>query len=220
MKYSMAFRFCVVSVSLGTILLAGCVSPAPTPTPTPSPTTSPAEAQLRAEIQALQARYDALSANLTALKRDMDSAQAQFRDLTARYDDVNSKYRAIIDAAATLNEADIEKAIFARINQVRQSSGLPALTWTDSLYNMAREYSLRMATSKSFTYSTFPNWQEIFRAAGYASAAKVAEGALLVWKDNPQYQNVFLNPGAMTGGVGASKSGEVFYITYFADIKR
>ncbi|MFC2005049.1 hypothetical protein ACFLUY_02370, partial [Chloroflexota bacterium] len=59
-------------------------------------------------------------------------------------------------------------------------------------------------------------WQGVFQAPGYSSLDRITNAAWMVWKENTAFENNFLNQHAKFGTVAVSKSGDIFYITYFA----
>ena len=76
-----------------------------------------------------------------------------------------------------------------------------------------------MIANARMEYPEYVSWQEVFWASGYANADAVARGALANWKVNDYlYEKNILHPNAIYGAVSAVKSGDVFFITYMADI--
>ena len=81
---------------------------------------------------------------------------------------------------------------------------------------MAKENSESWAPRGRIEYSEFSFLQDIFRAVGYATGDRIANAALATWKLSLQYEKKFLDIAARYGAVGVGKSGDVYYITYFA----
>ncbi len=180
-----------------------------------------------AEAKKLQATYNELSTNYEAVKSKLEIMQAKhdelsvkYDELSAEYDELSAKYDAVLEGTAGISEEDVEQAIFELINQERQNNGLNELEWSEGLYWWAMEHSQHMATTKRLEYSEHPYWQDIFRAAGYSTLDRIANAALIIWKESLQYERNFLNNNAKYGAVAASKSGEIFYIACFADVYR
>jgi uncharacterized protein YkwD len=228
----------ILVLCLSLFLLAGCAPAAEDEMLTEEAMLAQEIRQLREDLQTLQGTYDTLSANYSTARNEIEVIQAKYEELTTEYTELNTtydeldtmhddlttqynelsvQYNIVMQGGITINEEDVEQAILDLINQERQNNGLDSLEWTKSLYSWAEEHSEYMAVEKSLEYSTYPSWQEIFRAAGYPTAERIANAALIIWKENSlQYESNFLNVGARYGVVAASKSGDVFYIIYMA----
>jgi len=250
MRYANRLRSGLLILYLAIFLLVGCVPEQEgEPSNANDATPAEQDSQAKIELQALQAKYDELSANYDAVKSELEITQGKYDELSikneglsaqynelsvkydelstryeqlsAKYDELGTEYDTLIKGTANVTEEDVEQAIFEMINQERKDNGLNKLEWSNSLYWWARDHSTRMATIKSLEYSENLYLQEIFRAAGYSTLDQIAKAAFIIWKENlTQYERNFLHTYAEIGAVGVSKSGEIFYITYFADIQR
>jgi uncharacterized protein YkwD len=178
-----------------------------------------------AEAEILQAKYDELSNNYDAVRSELAEAeilQAEYDELDDKYDELDAKYGElnkqynILIEGTIITEEDIEQAVFELINEERQDNGLNELAWNRTLHSWAKSHSRDMATRKRLEYSEDSAWQDIWKAAGYSTVDRLASAALMIWKDSKRYEGQFLAKGAKLGAVAAYKSGEVFYITYFA----
>ena len=250
MRYANRLRSGLLILYLAIFLLVGCIpEPGGEPSSANGTTPAESDSQVKIELQALQAKYDELSASCDAVKSELETTQdkydelsikneglsAQYNELSVKYDELSTRYEqlstkydelgteydTLIKGTANVTEEEVEQAIFEMINQVRKDNGLDKLEWNNSLYWWARDHSDYMATIKSLEYSENLYLQEIFLAAGYSTLDRLVKAAFITWKENQtQYERSFLNPYALIGAVGVSKSGEIFYITYFADIRR
>ena len=180
-----------------------------------------------AEAEVLQAEYDELSNNYDAVRSELaeaeilqakyDELDAKHLELGAKYDELSEQYHVLVEEE-TITEEDIEQAIFELINQERQNNGIDELEWNRTLHRWAKSHSRDMATRKRLEYSEASAWQEVWKAAGYSTVDRLANATLMIWKDSIRYESQFLAKGAKLGAVAAYKSGEVFYITYFAHL--
>ncbi|MFC1918607.1 CAP domain-containing protein [Chloroflexota bacterium] len=227
---------------LGISLLAGCTPKQEDELTLPKKET-PAleESQTVEELQTLQSKYDQLNTDYETVKNELKTEQAQYdelnkqhSELTTKYNELNtkynelntnynelsSKYDTLMQGTAGISEADVEQEIFELINQNRQSSGLNELEWTDSIYKYAIRHSGDMAAAKKLEYADLNYSQDVFRAAGYSTVDRIAHAALTIWKESQQYEDNFLNVSSNYGVVATTKSGEIFYITYFASSQK
>jgi uncharacterized protein YkwD len=156
---------------------------------------------MRNELETMQAKYDELD--------------AKHLELGAKYDELSEQYHVLVEEE-TITEEDVEQEIFELINEERRDNGLDELKWDHTLYRWAKSHSRDMAIEKRLEYSGDSAWQEVWKAAGYSTVDRLARAALMVWKDSIRYEGQFFTTGAKLGAVAAYKSGEVFYITYFA----
>lgn len=177
-----------------------------------------------AEAEKLRADYDRLSNDYSAMRNELETLQAKYDELDAKhleldakYDELSEQYNVLVEEE-TITEEDIEQAIFELINQERQDNGIDELEWNRTLHRWAKSHSRDMATRKRLEYSEDSAWQEVWKAAGYSTVDRLASATLMIWKDSIRYESQFLAKGAKLGAVAAYKSGEVFYITYFAHL--
>jgi len=234
MKYSNKLLLGFLSLGMTIFLLVGCTAESEEEQSQPEQ-----ESQAEIELQILQEKYDELSSDYNDIKSELEIIQAAYdnlstknNELNTKYDDLNAKYNelstkydnlkasydALTQEPEVIKEEDLEQAIFALINLERQELGLPLIEWSDGLYWYATKHSDDMAEKKRLEYSGYSYWQDIFRAAGYKTVDEIADAAMIVWKDSLQYAVNFLSKGAQFGAVGVTKSGEIFYITFFAHI--
>lgn len=192
-----------------------------------------------AEAEKIQAKYDELNQNYEGLRKKYDALsgletikpkfdeltlkydnmEKQFNDLTVKYEDMKKQYDVMKAGTAGVSNEDVEQAIFELINQERTDNGLSELMWSEGPYIWARKNSQTMATKGSLQYSEYPRWQEIFIAAGYSTTDRIANGALLTWKANSyRFTQNILPIVPVYGAVSAHKLGDVFFITYIADV--
>lgn len=175
-----------------------------------------------AESEKLRADYDRLSNDYSAMRNELETLQAKYDELDAKhlelgakYDELSRQYNVLVEKE-TITEEAIGQAIFELINEERQENGLNRLEWNRTLHRWALSHSRDMATRKRLEYAEDAAWQEVWKAAGYSTVDTLASAALMIWKDSKRYEGQFLVGAAKLGAVAAYKSGEVFYITYFA----
>jgi len=247
MRYSKGLLSGMLILCLAVFLLAGCL-PKLEDEPSQRNDATPAQqvSQAKSKLQMLQAEYDKLSANYEDVKSELETTQAKYdelgtnyedvkselettqakydelnakyEDLRAKHDELSAKYDILIQGTAGISEEDVEQAIFELINQERQNNGLNELEWYYGLHIIAKEHSQYMATIGRLENSEYSIWQGVFRATGYSTLDRMTNATLIIWKESIHYERNFLHEKAKYGAVGVAKSGEVFYITYFADI--
>ena len=185
-----------------------------------------------AEAEILQAKYDKLSNNYGAVRSELEILQAEYDelgvkydelgakydDLGAKYDELSRQYNVLMEGTADINEEDVEQAVFELINQERRDNGLNELEWNHSLYLWAKSHSRDMAARKRVELSDYDVWQDVWRATGYSTVDRLTSATLAIWKDSVNYERTLLVKGATVGAVAVYKSGDIFYITYFAHI--
>ena len=186
---------------------------------------------LQGEYEVLQTKYeelitehDELSGDYDNVQSEYEAMQAKYEDLTAEYEELSKQSEAVVEeeeeVVVEITEEDVEHAVFELVNQDRRNNGLDELIWSDLLHKWAIRNSRDMATKASYEYSTYAGWQEIFWAAGYSTADEIANAALIIWKNSPQYELNILNKHADYTTVAVYKSEEVYYITYIASTMR
>ena len=179
-----------------------------------------------AEAEALQAKHDDLSSKYDSVMSEVETMQTKYDELEekyselgAQYDELSEQYNVLAEGMP-ITEEDVEQALFEAINSERRDNGLNELEWNHSLDLWAQSHSRDMAEDQQLEYSEkYDVWQGIWQAAGYSTLDRLTSAALTIWKDSTRYERHFLNEGATVGAIAAVKSGDVFYITYFAHIK-
>ena len=180
------------------------------------------------EPTALEFQYQALSKNFAYLKTQYDAGNAEiqkvnraYEELTIQYDDLTKKLDALrtqldtFNTSNTISVAGIEKAVFVQINEARTQNGLGTLLWKDSDYSWARNNCIQMAELNKEIYQAGVLWRLNFRADGYENIGTLANGALLLWKnDDYSFNQRVLNGQIKYGVVATYKSGNIYYITY------
>ncbi|MFC2020437.1 CAP domain-containing protein [Chloroflexota bacterium] len=185
---------------------------------------------IRSELETVQAKYEALQSENSELNNENSKLSdennelndknselnAQLTTLSADYDELTSIYNNILEGTPDITESDVEQAVFKIINKGRQDSGLDEVEWANSYQVWAKQHSDYLASKNLVVISDGPYWQGVFRAAGYSSLDRMANAAWIVWKENITFESNFLNQHAKYGAVGVTKSGDIFYITYFS----
>jgi len=170
------------------------------------------------ELKLMQANYDELSAEHKDLNTKYDELSAKHEVLNTKYDELSVEYDTVMQEMSGINEEDVEQVIFEIVNQDRQNNGLNELEWSDGLYGYAKRHSDHMVTFKRLEYYEANYCQDIFRSTGYSTLDRMANATLIIWKESSNYKSNFLNEHVKYGAVAVSKSGDIFYITYFAHI--
>ena len=240
MRYFNRLLSGLLILCLAMFLLVGCVPKSEDEPSPPIDATQPQPgSQEKIELQILQAEYDKLSGKYDYVKSELEKAEAKYGEISAKhdelsakyyqlsakhdelsaeYEELSAKYDAVMQGTRGINEEDVEQAIFELINQERRNNELDELEWSNGLHWWAKDHSEYMATIKRLEYSDRDYWQDNFRAVGYSTVDRIANAAFLLWEESLRYESNFLDKAAKYCAVGVSKSGEIFYITYFAHI--
>ena len=165
---------------------------------------------LRSELESLKAKYDALQTENSGL-------QTKYNKLSRDYDELTVTYNRLLTGAPDITEDDVEQSIFEMINAKREDNGLNKLWWTDTFYQAAKEHSDYMAAKNVVEPSELSYMKGVFRAPGYSTLDRITNAALMVWEREQSFALNFLNIHAEFGTVAATKSGDIYYITFFAD---
>lgn len=177
--------------------------------------------QVTGELSETQGKLASLRSELAEaeiLQAEYDELGAKYDDLDAKYDELSSQYNVLVEGTANTSEEDVEQAVFELINQERRDNGLDELEWNHSLYLWAKSHSRDMAARKRVELSDYDVWQDVWRATGYSTVDRLTSATLAIWKDSVNYERTLLVKGATVGAVAVYKSGDIFYITYFAHI--
>ena len=182
-------------------------------------------AALESEFDAMQTRheelgaeYDELNIKYDTLQSEYEALQSNYEDLITEYEELSKRYEAAVEEVVEIAEEDVEQALFELINADRVEKGLDILPWREALRKVARENSLYLAMNKGLIYPEYDReWREVYWAAGYNSAAEIAEATYLEWKSRDKYEKYFLETYLDYGAVGVYKSEDIFYITYLGD---
>ena len=186
-----------------------------TVTVTTPPGTQPAD--LSKTIEDLKKQIESYAGQIKTLEAQKKTAEDSLKDLNLKYAELQKQYAALTRPPDVITEESVEQAIFALINQERTKNNVPALEWGKNLYNITKQHGKYMYENSRYEPSSWPFFQEIYWGAGYTSADNLANGALLVWQNfQYRYEHGILSKAFKYGGVGAYKSGEVFYITFMA----
>ena len=171
---------------------------------------------LKAKYEELQAENSELTAKYNKLLSDYDELTVNYSNLSSDYDELTVLYNKLLTEAPDITEDDVEQGIFERINAERKAGGLNELEWTDTFHQAAKEHSSYMADENVVEPSDQSYMQGVFRAAGYSTLDRIINAAIMVWEREVTYSLNFLNIHAEYGTVAAKKSGDIYYITYFA----
>jgi len=235
MKYPHAILLVLLGFFLGIFLVVGCAAKLESETLPPEDVAPTQEgAQVESELEVTQDQNGELDGNCDDVKSELEATRAKHEELQSEYSELNTKYtklkadcdelsvkyNTVIEGTAGISGEDVEQAIFEAINQDRKDNGLNELEWTDGFYEWAKEHSDYMAKRKRLELTEESYWQDVFRAAGYSTLDRIANATLMVWKESTTYKTNFLNEQAIYGTVAVSKSGEIFYITYFAHTQK
>lgn len=177
--------------------------------------------QVTGELSETQGKLASLRSELAEaeiLQAEYDELGAKYDDLDTKYDELSSQYNVLVEGTANTSEEDVEQAVFELINQARRDNGLDELEWNHSLYLWAKSHSRDMAARKRVELSDYDVWQDVWRATGYSTVDRLTSATLAIWKDSVNYERTLLVKGATVGAVAVYKSGDIFYITYFAHI--
>lgn len=104
-----------------------------------------------------------------------------------------------------------EQALLDSINQARQEHGLPALATDGGLMNVAREWALHLAPTRSIFHRTSADLgaqrahcrlglisENLFASTGPFEAGEIVEG----WLNSPPHRKALLDASTTLQGVG------------------
>ena len=179
-----------------------------------------------AELRSAEAEYDTLNIEHESLKTQHQTLQSQnesnLNQITLLQTE-NTQLKAQVDELTPpfpeISTAEIEQALFNKINQVRTDAGLEPLVVGNNVANFASLNSEAMAYSKVHErYESYVvAYQLTFIAGGYNTAEDITSAAMIIWQSrNLNYQINVLFDDARYGAVAVEKSGEVYYISFFA----
>jgi small-conductance mechanosensitive channel len=167
---------------------------------------------LNTEHEELKTTYEIIQAQNESQMNQINLLQTQNTQLQAQLDELTPPF-------PTIATTDIEQALFARINEERIVAGLEALRPGKNLTIWAKSNSEAMSIAKE-TVNYLDNWvpyQKHFIAAGYHTLYDMIDAIMVIWQSNLlSYQNNILADDAVYGSVSVTKTGDVFYITFFA----
>ena len=173
---------------------------------------------IQTKHEELSAKYDELNIKYDSIQSEYETINAKYKELSTEYEELSKQYEAAVEEVAEIAEEDVEQALFELINEDRVENGLDILPWREGLHKSAKENSIYLATNKGLLYPEYDReWREVYWAAGYNSAAEIAEATYLAWKNRDTYEKYFLWAYLDYGAVGVHKSGDIFYITYLGD---
>ena len=170
--------------------------------------------KVQGQYQELNKSYEALKKQLDIKIAEVETTKSQYNDLAVKYEDLKKLYEGPVQ----ITEGQVEQAIFELLNQERTNNGLHELIWGVNLHTWAQLNSRHMAQDGKFEYSEYASWQEVFWAAGYNTVDRIADGALITWRSNLYRYEKNILTKVTYGAIGVYKSGEIFYITYMADV--
>jgi len=139
----------------------------------------------------------------------------QYEELKEQHEELKEQYDANVKGTTEINGEDVEQELFRLVNQERKNNGLSELTWNDGLYSCANANNQKMSETKSLVSPECPSFQQVFWFLGYGTSDRIANVALLAWKNNSySYKQNVLNSNAVNGAVAVYKSEEILYITF------
>ncbi|MDD4860123.1 MAG: CAP domain-containing protein [Dehalococcoidales bacterium] len=172
---------------------------------------------LNKQIEAGAAELKTIKTKLDALTAQKNSTDSELAALQTKYTDLDARYQALLKTPAPVAAGDLEQALFKQINDERTKSGVKALSWNASIYSDVLNNSKKMAANQRLEYPVQGTYQQVYRAAGYTDAQKMAESVLLVWKNTEYYKDRFLYSVLEYGSIAVYISEGVYNITYVAD---
>lgn len=126
--------------------------------------------------------------------------------------------------------AEIEQAIFTRVNEERASAGLPALSYNNTMQHYARLKSKDMGDRSYFDHTnpegkliteqmksdgvSYKAWGEnIAYISGVSGNVKLATQFMNNWMNSPGHRANILSSNFSSIGVGVYKIGNTYYAT-------
>lgn len=156
-----------------------------------------------------------LKSKLAEADIEQDKYLSQYEELSIQYEELKEQYDANVKGTTEINGEDVGQELFKLVNQERKNNGLSELIWNDGLYKCAQANNRNMSETKSLVSSECPSLQQVFWFLGYGTSDRIANVALLAWKNNPySYKQNVLNSNAVNGAVAVYKSEEILYINF------
>jgi uncharacterized protein YkwD len=138
-----------------------------------------------------------------------------------------------IEAQAASDNSSLEKETFALINQYRQSSDLPAFTWSDEIAKTARRHSRDMARGDvDFGHEGFSDRLDHLRRElpGLTGCGEnvlmtsdpraVARSAVRLWLNSPPHRKNIRGDYNYSGiGVWVSERGIIYFTQIFVRLQ-
>lgn len=158
----------------------------------------------------------------SAVKLVTESSQGRFLSLSIQQRLAPSQRLASANRLATM-----EREIQRRVNQIRQSRGLPALRWNAKLAQVARNHSGQMARHRFFSHTDRRGHSAVERVQDAGIAFRlVAENLFMSeYIDNPVSEAIdgwmgsrghranILRTQVTQTGVGVVQRGDAYYLT-------
>jgi uncharacterized protein YkwD len=167
---------------------------------------------LNNEYELLQSQHQTLQSQNESNLNQINLLQTENTQLKAQLDELTPPFPEI-------DTAEIEQILFYMINQARTDAGLEPLQVGKNVASWARLNSEAMAYSKVHErYESYVvAYQLTFIAGGYNTAQDIANAAMIIWQSRElNYEINVLFDDATYGGIAAEKSGDVYYISFFA----
>jgi uncharacterized protein YkwD len=101
------------------------------------------------------------------------------------------------------------------INQFRAANGLPALTWDESAYGKAHDWSEKLADDGKLSHSVLSQgvpagWQRLGENVAYNSSL---DGAMTALERSPAHRANLLNPKFTKVAVGVVQQNGLYWVT-------
>lgn len=141
---------------------------------------------------------------------------------------VTTAQSSVFQIAQANSIAEMERAIFDRINEYRAAKGLPAMVWNDEIAKQAREHSRNMAKKIiPFGHQGFDQRAKAIsnripssgtgeNVGWVMSRNSPAEKVIDAWIKSPKHRDNIEGNFSMTGiGVGLSTMGEYYFTQDF-----
>ena len=136
-------------------------------------------------------------------------------------------YSSISSVAVSPNINQLEKTVFAQVNQYRKSQNLPALQWDNTIAQQSRIHAQQMGKGEAtFSHDGFKERVEVIRQqiqlksaaeniANNMGYSNPGEKAVVGWINSPGHQKNMVGDYNLTG-IGIAKTSEGTY--YFNQI--
>jgi uncharacterized protein YkwD len=133
------------------------------------------------------------------------------------------------EAVLSAETADMERRVFALVNEVRAKQGLPLLAWDEKLAQLARDHSANMARTRFFNHvdpqgrdtmrrareAGVKDWRALSENIAYNKGFdQPAEFAVERWLVSPKHHENMAQPLFTQTGIGVAKAADGrFYFT-------
>ncbi len=195
---------------------------------------------LETQYQDLKNQYDAAAAELQTVRSDFDALNDSYQQLLVQdnarlseiqgleidydmlnqeFEELQKQYDSMFQSSTEFSNEEVDQAIFNLVNQERRNAGLDELEWGVNLYSWARQNSVSMSETGEFKYTSWLSTQAVLITSGQETFDGLVNGVMAVWKQQKhEFTPKFLSTVTKYGAVATYRLGDIYYITFLANI--